>query len=808
MHIAMHFPVHIAVLTAGLIGFSIWPNLRRRRSTSTTPIGGVPCQLKQRRVSHSNRVIVSIGIPCDERFEFSLRRERWTDRMAKTLHLVHEFQTGDAEFDAAVYIAADESGIGDWLAQDAEARKELLNLLAMPVYENTRVTAIAAARGVLTLTALCNPPLFASAPADLSRTVATARVPGLMTQRDRLQASAGSNADPAAFRDPYAAVVRTLRGLSTGLVVVPLTLYLLLQLQSPPVALATDPFTDAYIYKTLAVAILTMAILGFLLLRGSARLHTVLARLLLLGTFGTAVMAPGLLNEVNSEFDRAIPHRYSSHVLYRYTTHGRNSTYYHVWLSDWHSHRDHQELAVNATTYNTLREGNAVTVFEHPGYLRRPWISDFRRDPAAPDLPSASVSVDRGNQLMDRGQYPAAIAAFDDALAVDPRNVTAFADRALAYIWSNDLQRGRKDVLAAAALDPNDRTVLHGEGLLALRTRQFPSAVQAFTHALAVDPNDGFAFQMRAESYLYLGQSTQADSDLTAAVRLLPQDTFLYWLRAYAAWEEHKTPEGLQQAESLIKTRPDDAGAHYLAGNIYALFAQRALAVRAYDRSIELSPSEAAYLARAANRPTADLASRRADTAAAVKLAPRSAADLQRLAELDSDMGHYPDAISEFSSALQLKERSPPLLTRRAVAYAKAGQTILADEDIEQARALAQSPAVLNDLCWTLATEDVELTRAMAACRAAVAASKAPQNVHFLDSLGFVLLRLGRCKEAIDVYNQALAIKPLLPTALYGRGICERRTGDLQSARDDMKDGRVFSSNSVAADFARYGITR
>jgi hypothetical protein len=47
-----------------------------------------------------------------------------------------------------------------------------------------------------------------------------------------------------AFRDPYAVSVRTLTWLTLGLLLVPFVLLLLLQLQAPPLELATNPFTE------------------------------------------------------------------------------------------------------------------------------------------------------------------------------------------------------------------------------------------------------------------------------------------------------------------------------------------------------------------------------------------------------------------------------------------------------------------------------------------------------------------------------------------------------------------------------------
>jgi hypothetical protein len=101
----------------------------------------------------------------------------------------------------------------------------------------------------------------------------------------------------------------------------------------------------------------------------------VLAPLVLVGGIGTLFAAPALIREVNVEWDNSASQRYPAQVLSRYMTHGRHSTFYHLWLTDWHSQRDHQELQVDAATYNELMEGDAVVVSEREGYLGERWLS-------------------------------------------------------------------------------------------------------------------------------------------------------------------------------------------------------------------------------------------------------------------------------------------------------------------------------------------------------------------------------------------------------------------------------------------------
>jgi hypothetical protein len=107
----------------------------------------------------------------------------------------------------------------------------------------------------------------------------------------------------------------------------------------------------------------------------------VLVPLLLVGGMGTLIAAPGLIREINAEWDNSTPQRYPAQVLNRHMTHGKNSTRYYLWLTDWHSQRDRQELRVDAATYNELKEGVAVVVSERDGYLGERWLSDLSRAP-------------------------------------------------------------------------------------------------------------------------------------------------------------------------------------------------------------------------------------------------------------------------------------------------------------------------------------------------------------------------------------------------------------------------------------------
>jgi Flp pilus assembly protein TadD len=81
-----------------------------------------------------------------------------------------------------------------------------------------------------------------------------------------------------------------------------------------------------------------------------------------------------------------------------------------------------------------------------------------------------------------------------------------------------------------------------------------------------------------------------------------------------------------------------------------------------------------------------------------------------------------------------------------------------------------------------------------------------PNDATAADGKGFTLLKLGQAERAITEYDAALQINPKLASALYGRGMAKLRKGDKTGGNADMATARNLSG-SIAAEFARYGIT-
>jgi tetratricopeptide (TPR) repeat protein len=135
------------------------------------------------------------------------------------------------------------------------------------------------------------------------------------------------------------------------------------------------------------------------------------------------------------------------------------------------------------------------------------------------------AALRRGYALHTEGDYAGAIIQFDAAIAgfTSPHS-NALANRALAYLAQNDLEKARVDIAAGDAANPDDTILFHAKGRLAEIEEDDLEAVLAFTGALRSWPENTHALYRRAAAYERMGQSARALADLERIATLKPQD--------------------------------------------------------------------------------------------------------------------------------------------------------------------------------------------------------------------------------------------------------------------------------------------
>jgi len=254
-----------------------------------------------------------------------------------------------------------------------------------------------------------------------------------------------------------------------------------------------------------------------------------------------------------------------------------------------------------------------------------------------------------------------------------------------------------------------------------------------------------------------------------------------------------------------VADNPEMTYAWVAAARIYAANADRAKATAAYDRAIALKPEAYIYVNRAQSRPVNDQAGRMADLDAALRLEPGNPDALAEKAVMAEREGRPAEAITVYDAILKLEtgDSANYFRSMRAIALYRSGKREEAQKAFDDLRSRASAPVDFNNLCWTKATANVLLESALADCNEAL--KRSPGNGAYLDSLGLVLLRLGRLDEALKAYDQAVAVRTG-SSSLMGRAFVQLAKGNREKADADAAEARKADPD-VDTTYAAYGLT-
>lgn len=131
---------------------------------------------------------------------------------------------------------------------------------------------------------------------------------------------------------------------------------------------------------------------------------------------------------------------------------------------------------------------------------------------------------------------------------------------------------------------------------------------------------------------------------------------------------------------------------------------------------------------------------------------------VQAEAELLTDRKQYADAMAVYDRALE-NNQDHDLLYARAMLAEKMGRLDILERDLKEIiRNDPNHAQALNALGYTLADQTNRYLEAYELIRKALELS--PNDFYILDSMGWVLYRMGRLDESIAYLNKALAVRP------------------------------------------------
>jgi len=211
------------------------------------------------------------------------------------------------------------------------------------------------------------------------------------------------------------------------------------------------------------------------------------------------------------------------------------------------------------------------------------------------DPKDVDALYERGNVYLHRKDYGKAIADYDAAIQLRPGAAGLWDNRGMAYHESGQYERAIKDYDEAIRLNPKDYRALNNRGQARRNMGKYDLAIQDYDAALGLKPDYIIALINRAYAYLKSGQYEQALADYNSLVQKNPDDAEALNNRCWTFVVMHRAREGLGDCDRSLSLQPkaytfDSRGfAHLQLGDLAAAIAD-------FDKAVELDPHKASSL--------------------------------------------------------------------------------------------------------------------------------------------------------------------------------------------------------------------
>lgn len=354
------------------------------------------------------------------------------------------------------------------------------------------------------------------------------------------------------------------------------------------------------------------------------------------------------------------------------------------------------------------------------------------------------ATISDGIRQLDANQTTEAIAAFDKAIAADPKSGRAYFHRALAQSKAGHTQDALADLDKALSLGIPEHTVLLARASIEEAQLNYEEALKHCTAVIADDPRNADAYQLRALVNSRQNHYQNAIADFAAALKLTSDKTQrsdLLQGRAYAYAALRDWQNALNDLDEALKLTPS-AFAYLQRGDALRQLGQYEKASESYGQALTLNKrSYEALVSRAVcevklHRTTEALD----DFAAALSANPNGISALVERGDLHASEGKWAKAADDYAMALKIDGSIPPIhkkLDQAKEALRKQGLSM---------------PAV--------AAANNKGTQSTGVESQSMDWDKLPKDYAGLVHTGYNLLKEGSTEDALECFYRAVKLQP------------------------------------------------
>lgn len=411
---------------------------------------------------------------------------------------------------------------------------------------------------------------------------------------------------------------------------------------------------------------------------------------------------------------------------------------------------------------------------------------------------SAELSTLRGDALMATNDQPAAKAAYDQALALQPGRGSALLGQARVAMAQKDLPGAESRIDEAVSKDPTNPDVFMARAAMLGSQGKIDEALAAYGQALKLKPQYQAALIERA--YLEIGAKkfVEAKADIDAAGKV-QAGLIVTYAQALLDFTQGKNQAARDGLLKILRVAPDHLPSVLLAGAVDLNLGSNQQAEQYLRKYVEAVPGNL-YARKLLAQAQLKLGNAD-DVLLTVTPALRDHADdLQLLimaGEANMQLHSYAKAVGFLQQAATLQPQSAPLRASLGLARMGQGDTAKGVADLEQAVTL--DPKELRS-----ATSLIQAYMSMKQFDKALATAQnlvkqAPDNAQAYSVLGGVYLTKGDLANARTAFEKAVAIKPDFFPAVNSLAQLDMRDKNVGAARKRFESILAVDKKNYAA---------
>jgi tetratricopeptide (TPR) repeat protein len=359
--------------------------------------------------------------------------------------------------------------------------------------------------------------------------------------------------------------------------------------------------------------------------------------------------------------------------------------------------------------------------------------------------------------------------------------------------------KAEADLVAAAAVDPNDASGHVVLGDFYLRQGRLAEAERAYLAAARAKPADPLALARLGELYLRTGRKEEASAFVDRILEANPQEPDGLLLRAMVLLEERKASAAVPILQDLVKRDPARHQPHYALGLAREAQRDHVQARAAFARAVELAPGNVearVALARVHLRTRApDPALEQ--TEAVLRILPKHRAALLLASEayvLKKDLRKSKDALQRL---IEVDRKDAAAHVRLGTVEAGLGDTVAGIASLE--RALELDPDVAGGLPRLAGLHVREKRTDLAIRRVEQQLRVSPGNYLYQTLVGELYQLAGDAAKAEKAYRAAVDLRPKAIAAYLLLAKLRTRQNDHDAAVAEFEKVKAIQPKFVPA---------